>query len=68
MIAVKAQSNAKNMLLNVATPLGCEGDTRYFIVDGKAWKIGANGIVYRSEDSDETIKLIRRFKTNAATL
>lgn len=62
MIRVPSQANAKSMLLKVATPLGCEGDTRYYILDGKAWKIGANGQVYRSDDSAETAKLVRKFK------
>lgn len=50
------------MLLKFGKHIGCEGDTRYFVLDGAAWKIGANGKVYRSDDMWETLELRQRFE------
>lgn len=61
MVKVTVQGNALQMLKTTATFVGAIGDIAYYVLDGKAWTVDA-GIVYRSEDSDESTEMINKVK------
>lgn len=61
MVIVEVQDSAISMLLNKGQFLGWVGDLRYYVLDGEAWCV-RHGLVYRSEDQEESEQIIRQVR------
>lgn len=65
MTVIKAEctENAIGMLRCRATVLNVWGKTTHYVLDGKVWVVSW-GTVFRSDDDEESQKIIRHFNRN----